>query len=70
MLCNMIQPRSFLGFGEEDLLINLVKMFLPYMSMVAILFNSAELFEQIGNTHSTEGPMQNLVKLGQAVSEK
>ena len=41
--------------------------FLPYMDMAAILFNSAEPFELIDNT---ESPMRNLVKTGQAVSEK
>ena len=40
------------------------------MGMAAILFNNAEPFEQIDNTPSTEGPMWNLVKIGQAVSEK
>ena len=39
------------------------------MGMAAILFNSAEPFEQIVNIPSTEGPMWNL-KIGQAVSEK
>ena len=29
------------------------------MDMVAILFNGAEEFEQIGNTFSTEGPVWN-----------
>ena len=38
--------------------------------MVAILFNDAELFEQTDYTSSTEGLMWNLVKIGQAVSEK
>ena len=38
--------------------------------MVAILFKSSEPFEQIVNTPSTDGPMWNLVKMGQAVSEK
>ena len=41
-----------------------------YMSMATILFNGAETFEQIVNISSTEGPMWNLVKIGQAVSEK
>ena len=41
-----------------------------YMGMVAIFFNDAERFEQIDNTPSTEGSMLNLVKIGQAVSEK
>ena len=40
------------------------------MDMAAILFNGTEPFEQIGNTLSTEGPMYNLVKIAQAVSEK
>ena len=40
------------------------------MGMAAILFNSAEPFEQIVNTLSTEGPTWNLVKIAQAVSEK
>ena len=38
--------------------------------MAVILFNDAELFEQIDNTPSTEGPVWNLVKNGQALSEK
>ena len=45
-------------------------MFLPYIGMVAILFNDVEPFEQIDNTPSTENPMQNLGKIGHAVSEK
>ena len=40
------------------------------MDMAAILFNGTEPFEQIGNTLWTEGPMWNLVKVAQAVSEK
>ena len=40
------------------------------MGMATVLFNSAEPFEQIDNTPSTEGPMWNLVEIGQAVSEK
>ena len=39
------------------------------MGMVDILFNDAELFEQI-DTPLTESPVWNLVKIGQAVSEK
>ena len=35
-----------------------------------MLFYGAEPFEQIGNTLSTEGPLWNLVKTDQAVSEK
>ena len=38
--------------------------------MVTILFTGAEPFEQTVNTSSTEGPMWNLVKIGQVVSEK
>ena len=40
------------------------------MDIADILFNSAEPFEQIDNTLSTEGPMCNLVKIAQLVSEK
>ena len=40
------------------------------MVMAAILFNGVEPFKQIVNTLSTEGPMGNLVKIAQAVSEK
>ena len=40
------------------------------MGMAVILFNGAQPFEQIVNIPSTEGPMWNLVKIGQAVSEK
>ena len=40
------------------------------MGMAAILFNFAEPFEQIGNTLLTEGPIWNLVKIAQVVSEK
>ena len=39
------------------------------MCMVAILFNGVEPFEQI-NILFTEGPMWNLVKISQAVSEE
>ena len=45
-------------------------MFLPYMSMVAIFVQHCRTTEQIVNTLSTEGPMRNLVKIGQVVSEK
>ena len=38
--------------------------------MAAILFNNAEPFEQSVNIPLTEGPMWNLVKIGQVVSEK
>ena len=40
------------------------------MGMAAILFNSEVPFEQTDNTPSPESPMRNLVKIGQAVSEK
>ena len=40
------------------------------MGMAAILFNNGEPFEQTDNTPSTEDLMWNLVKTGQAVSEK
>ena len=39
------------------------------MGIADILFNNAELFEK-NNTSSTETPMRNLLKIGQAVSEK
>ena len=35
------------------------------MDMAAILFNGVEPFEQIVNIPSTEGPMWNLMKIGQ-----
>ena len=41
MLYTKIQPWSFLGSGEEDSYV-----FLPYMGMVAILFNYLEPFEE------------------------
>ena len=53
MLYTKIQPQSLLGSGEKDF-----QEFLPYMDMVAILFNWAEPFEQIGNTLSREGPCE------------
>ena len=40
------------------------------MGMAAISFNDAEPFEQNVNIPSTEGPMWNLVKIGQVVLEK
>ena len=40
------------------------------MGMAVILFNGAEPFEHIVNILSTEGPMWNLVKIGQVVSKK
>ena len=53
MLYIMIQLQSFLGSGEEDF-----QEFLPYMDMVAILFNCAVPFEQIVNTLLKEGPCE------------
>ena len=44
--------------------------FLSHIGMTAILFNDAERFKQINNMPSTEDPNCNLVKNGQAVSEK
>ena len=61
-----IQPWSFLDSREEDFWV----FFLPYMGMVEILFNDAELFEQIDNSPSTEGPMWTLVKIGQSADSK
>ena len=40
------------------------------MRMAAIVFNDVELFEQFDNTPSIKGMMWNLMKLGQAISEK
>ena len=40
------------------------------MGMVAILFNRAEPFELIVSTLSRKGPIWNLVKIAQTVSEK
>ena len=40
------------------------------MGIAAILFNDAEPFEQSVNIPSTEGPMWNLVKIGQVVLEE
>ena len=40
------------------------------MGMAAILFSGVKPFEQTVNIPSKEGPMWNLVKIGQAVSEK
>ena len=38
--------------------------------MLDILFNDAEPFDRTDNTLSTESPMWNLVKIGQAVSKE
>ena len=40
------------------------------MGMAAILLSCAEPLERIGNILLTEGPMWNLVKIAEAVSEK
>ena len=40
------------------------------MGMTTILFNNAERLEQTDKMPWTEGPKCNLVKIGQAVSEK
>ena len=40
------------------------------MGKAAILFNGSETFQQIVKILSTEGPMWNLVKIAQAISEK
>ena len=62
MLYTKIQRQSFLSTGEVD--------FLPYMGITAILFSDAEPIEQTVRIPSTEGPMLNLVKIGQMVLEK
>ena len=38
-ICTKIQPQKFLGSGED------FQVFLPYMGMVAILFNGQEPFQ-------------------------
>ena len=40
------------------------------MGMEVILFIGAKSVEHIVNTISTEGPMENLVKIAQAISAK
>ena len=60
-----MRGQSFLGSGEEDFL-----SVITYLGMAAVLFNVAEPFEQIGHILSTEGPVWNLVKIGQVISEK
>ena len=63
-MINQVHPQSFLGSGGEDFF------FLSYMGMVAILFNGVKPFDKIVNIPLTEGPVWNLVKIWQAVSEK
>ena len=48
MLYTKIQPQSFLSSGEE--------VFLPYKGIATILFSGMELFDQILNILSKEGP--------------
>ena len=64
MLYTKIQLQSILDSGEDEYSLLLCVLFYE-----AILFSDVELFEQIDNTLSTEGPW-NLVKIAQAVSEK
>ena len=75
MLNTKIQNQGFLGSVEEDFLVSVFFFFFcfffwPYMDMAAILLNGAEQSEQIYNFSFTKDPMWNLVKTGQAVSEK
>ena len=51
-LYTKIQPKSFLGSGEEVL-----KVFLSYVGMAASLLDGAEQVELIGNTLLTRGSM-------------
>ena len=64
MLYTKILPQSFLGSGEGGF-----EVFLPYIDMAAILFNSAKPFDQIICTTFTEGPMRNLLKLEHSFRE-
>ena len=64
MLYTKISLEAFLVLKKN------FRCFLPYTGMMAILFNDEELYEQIDNMPSTEGPNCNLVKIGQAVSAK
>ena len=58
MLYTKIQSQSFLVSGEDFLVfLFFLFFFLPYMGMVAILFNSVELFEQNVNIPLTEDSM-------------
>ena len=65
MLYTNSQPQNFLSSGEE-----VFQCFSQYMGMAAIWFKGTELFEQIINILSTEGPLWNLVKIVQAGLEK
>ena len=46
MLYTKIQPKAFLVLEKKNFK---SFFFLPYMGMAAVLFDGAELFEQIGN---------------------
>ena len=59
ILYTKILPQSFLGSREGGF-----EVFLPYMDMAAILFNSAKPFDQIVSTTSREALMWNLLKVG------
>ena len=62
--------KAFLVLEKKIFMCFFFFFFLSYIGMVAILINGAEPFEQIDDTPLTEGTMWNLVKIGQAVSEK
>ena len=64
MLYTKIQPQTFLGSWEKGFL-----SVLTYMGMSVSLFKSAKPFKQTVNILLTEGPMWNLVKIAQAISE-
>ena len=70
--CKTWNPQcSVTRFSLEVFLVLEKKMrFSLYMGMTTILFNNVEPFAQIDNTPTTEGQILNLVKIGQAVSEK
>ena len=63
MLYTKILPQSFFGSGDD------FQVFTIY-GHGGHLVQLHGTFEQIGNTVSTKGPMWNLVKIAQAVSEK
>ena len=48
----------------------MIKVFLPYMGMVAILINKPWPFEQIFNPPLTEGSTWSLKKIGPKISEE
>ena len=45
-------------------------LFNMYLKLMAETYTVIKIVKQINNTLSTEGPMRNLVKIAQAVSEK